>query len=596
MLVVLAGQPNSGKSALLSRLTGARVVTSNYPGTTVEVLKGTLKTPLGVGDITVLDTPGVYSLAASSKEQEVTRAVLQDARPDLIVNVVDSTNLARHLSLTLSLIECGVPVLVALNSSDRLKSKGLEIDLGALQEKMGVQAVLTSALTGEGVEDLRELIVRSIKVTSIKGQGSPAGAGKAVMPAPSAAGCPVVTEAHLRRYQSEAERIAAVAVLARTESPGAGSTGRRKDLGRLCDGLRDTLDDRLDRPAFSILVLGVVLLACWRLIAWALPLAEVTVRAVLAPVSDTLARLLRTTLPDGHLAEILADAVPEGFVLPLATVLPAMIVAYTLIAVLEDSGLLGRYAAFGDAVTRALNLPGQALIPFVLAFGCRVPALMAARILPSSKSRKAASFVIATVVPCTATISLAFTALARFGASPLIPGIAVVSTLLLLGPFLRLTWGGVSEPLVLEIPPLRLPMLKNVLMKTQMRLSGFFAHVLPLVVGMNVGVRIITSSSGAAGGPAFAHFARHYLGIPPEALWAVMLTMFQRYLAPLFLLHLHIGPREATIAVTMVVLGLPCLPSMVTMWRELGFRMAAFTFLASACLSLAWAMALNLVI
>jgi ferrous iron transport protein B len=580
MLVALVGQPNSGKSALLSRLTGARVVTSNYPGTTVELASGRIPG----SDIEVLDTPGIYSLAASSREQQITREVLEKRAPDLVVDVVDGTNLARHLSLTLALIRYGGPVIIAVNCADRLRAAGLEVDTRALSGRTGAPVVATSAITGEGVGELRAEIqaIRHTLGTGREGKpgrlsGPGSGAGQEVTGWPES----------LQALQKEASSIAA-AVLSR------GGNGSKRERPRLA--FAERLEAGLDRPLITFLVLGAGLFAAWAFISRALPFAEATVRLLLDPVGAYLRPFLSAALPPGPISDTIARAVPEGVILPLCTVLPAMVLTYSLIAFLEDTGLLCRYAALGDALTGALNLPGQALIPFMLGFGCRVPAILSARILPSQESRRNASILIAALVPCTATVSLAWTTLARFRGNPLVPVVAVAASALGLARLLNLTSGTGKDPLVLELPPLRMPAARNLAMKTRMRLSGFFTHVLPLVVAMNVGVRLFMDRGVAPLSGALSGFAADVLGIPPEALLGALLTMLQRYLAPLFLLQLPLSPREATIAVTMVSLGFPCLPSAVALWRELGPKVVLVTFAISTCLSLGWGTLLNLVL
>jgi len=354
-------------------------------------------------------------------------------------------------------------------------------------------------------------------------------------------------------------------------------------------------EDALDSPLTATLALGAILLVTWKLIAWALPASETAVRLLLDPVGAYLTRFITAVLPDSPLSATIAGAVTEGMVLPLATVLPAMIVAYSLIAFLEDTGLLARYAAMGDYLTGILNLPGQALIPFMLGFGCRVPGLLSARILPSPESRRSASILIAALVPCTATVSLAWATLARFKGNPIVPSLALIVSTLILSQALRLASKTERDPLVLEIPPLRIPTLRNVAMKTQMRLSGFFTHVLPLVIAVNIVIRLVMAGTGSLG-TGLSAFSRNVLGIPPQAFLGVLLTMLQRYLAPLFLLQHNLTPREATIAITMVVLGFPCLPSAVTLWREQGPSAVLVTFLASTCLFLGWGALLNLVL
>lgn len=155
--IVLMGNPNVGKSVVFSRLTGANVITSNYPGTTVDFSKGSMK--LHGEKVEIIDAPGTYSLVPSNKAEEVAVKMLKDA--DIIINVVDSTNLERNLFLTLELLEKKYPVVVALNMWDEAKHLGIEIDKDKLQEELGVPVVATVALTGEGIKELVETIEKA---------------------------------------------------------------------------------------------------------------------------------------------------------------------------------------------------------------------------------------------------------------------------------------------------------------------------------------------------------------------------------------------------------------------------------------------------
>ena len=578
MLVVLVGQPNSGKSALLAKLTGARVVSSNYPGTTVELASGRIPG----SEITILDTPGIYSLHALTREQEVTRGVLEGGEPDLIVNVVDGTSLSRHLALTLSLLSYGLPVVIAVNYVDELCGRGLKVDVQRLSEIAGCPSVLVSALTGEGVPLLVSVIKTEVEVAKPRtrvdrfpGETRPLPRG---------------FEPSLRELQLRAQAIAG-AVVRHEAPPPAGSVKRRSVAG-----LGSRLQRLLDQPLTGVPLLMAGLVLAWKAMAWALPFSEAAVNGLLAPFRRLLESSLAALLPNVPFAETLSRAVPEGLALPMSTVLPAMVLAYSMMAVLEDTGLLARYAALGDPVMGALRLPGQALIPFMLGFGCRVPGILASRTLPSPESRRTASLVLACLVPCTATVSLAWVTLAKFRGYPLVPVFAVTASTLVLARTMSAATGNSRDPLVLELPPLRRPTLRNVALKTEMRLSGFFSHVLPLVVAMNVALRLYMDGGRVFGTKLLGSLAEKVFGLPLEALLGIMFTMFQRYLAPLFLLQLDLTPRQATIAVTMVVLGFPCLPSTVALWREQGPGAVILAFGASVCLSASFGAVLNAVL
>ncbi|QUL98659.1 MAG: ferrous iron transporter B [Candidatus Fermentithermobacillus carboniphilus] len=574
MLVVLVGQPNSGKSAILSRLTSARVIASNYPGTTVEVARARM---LEDKDVEILDTPGVYSLRGLTREQAVTIEILE-GNPDLVLNVIDGTSLERHLSLTLALLQYlrarRIPVVIVINQIDRMREKGLAVDLCKIQERLGCRVVGTSAVTGEGIKDLVQAVTQELgsRQRARWGESGP------FPDSPAANGT-------WKPFHRAARELAREVLVHRPES---GTSLLSSALG--------WFDERLDEPLGAWAACALGLFGSWKFLSWALPFLEGFLAFALNPVKILIGKFLESFLPENRLAEVISHALPEGLVLPLSTVLPSMVLAYLLIALIEDTGLLGRYAVLGDSLMGAFNLPGQAVVPFMLGLGCRVPALLSTRILPTDLSRKTASVIIATLVPCTATTSLGLAVLARFRGNPFVPLGVIVASGVFVGQVQKAFHGGRRDLLAIELPPLRFPVLRNILVKTEMRLGGFFAHVLPLLVIMNVSVRLILAYGLIPSAGWLPSFSRKFLGIPGEALGAVLFTMLQRYLAPLFLMQLSLSPREATIAATMVALGFPCLPSQVALSREFGFGYVVLTLAVSTCLFLGWGMVLNLVL
>lgn len=582
MRVLLFGQPNSGKSALLARLTGARVVTSNYPGTTCEILSGKLKlaaekSTVGNGYVEVFDTPGVYTLPPLTKDERVASRMLE-YEPQVIVNVVDSTSLSRHLILTFSLLKHlrsrRIRVIVAVNRIDALAEEGLQIDAGKLARELGVPVVLTSAVTGEGIPQLVAAVHRGLE--ELREEGSePQG--------------PLDAVSHAQGEESFDYRIYAGRALSITQKVSRRISASKSLLARSME----SVNAAMDRPHIVVIAFISCCVFFWGILTYVLPVSEAVFEYILHPLRVLLENLVLIVVAPGEMREILREAVPEGFLLPLVTVFPAMVMGYLSIAVLEDTGLLPRFAVLGDRFLSALNLPGQAVFPLILGLGCRVPGIIGARTMPTQAARKKVSLVICNLVPCTATLSLAWPCIVKYRINPLIPGCAILVSLFLFALIEKFLLKMENEPLVLEMPSLRMPILRNVFVKTSMRLEGFFTHVLPLVFCANMLVRLAVGSNVLNLPEGLAMLARDFFGVSPEALLAVLLTAVQRYLAPLFLLGLDMSSREATIALTMVVLGFPCLPSVVTLWRELGLRYAALSIFLGALLLTFWGVILN---
>jgi ferrous iron transport protein B len=251
--------------------------------------------------------------------------------------------------------------------------------------------------------------------------------------------------------------------------------------------------------------------------------------------------------------------------------MPAMLMVSFLMSLIEDIGLLPRYAVMLDRVGRVFGVSGQAVIPLSLGFGCRTPAVTATRILPSIGQRFIIITLLSIVIPCAGTIGmLASTIVALDAYTPVIV-LTMTVVFLLLGWVLKKIYGEEEEP-IYELPSLRMPQTQNILTKIKLRFQGFFTEVLPLLLVMSVGVRIIIDSGVLNRLHHLEPITSWLFGIPPEAVVGVLVTIIQRYLAPLILLNLSLDPREATIAISMIALSVPCLPVMVMTVKELGIK------------------------
>lgn len=552
MKIIMIGNPNVGKSSVLNRLTGSQIFVSNYPGTSVETNRGVLT--VGNKSMEILDTPGVYSLHSGSSEARVIREML-DQTPDLIIQVLDATNMERNLVLTLELMEIDVPLVLLINQIDRARLMGLIIDGKTLSRELGVPVFKFSAVTGEGLLALleqlekgvpRHKIIHSIAVNNAGCQRCDGCGSKSV------SACSGIDFSQIESARRLAGKISAHMVKNRIH-------------------WLDKIQDWVDHPiAGTILLLGLAYLSFVILLQF-INLSEGPINTLLEPVSQLISRLITTWLPAGIVAQVLSKAVPEGLIIPFTIVMPAMLIVNILMAILEDTGLLPRYSVALERVGRVFGLSGQAVIPLTLGLGCRTPAVAAARIMPSTAQRFLVVTLLSIVVPCAATLGIMASVLSQFQASfPIVVGS-------MLGVFLILSFvlgrmNQQQEDFLYELPPLRIPIWENIWMKIKARFVGFFSEILPLLLIMSVAIRTILESGILHHLEGMGPLTRIIFGIPSEAFVAVLLTVFQRYLAPLLLLNLTLTPREATIAITMIVVSLPCLPVMVMTVKELGWK------------------------
>ena len=562
MNVVLLGLPNVGKSAVLNRLTGSNYIISNYPGTSIEILNTEFK--IGNQNITLFDTPGIYSLFSDRDEAQMIRKFLQDNHIDLIIQVVDAVDLERNLVLSYELKDLGHPFLVLLNQIDRVRMMGQAIDTKRLSRILEVPVLPFSANSGEGVTELLDVLGNQKffcrveeggeKIRRVYLDRSFVCSGDCSHCLSDHGVCPVASDELIRTQKA---RETAMAVSQQVHP------ARKHWL--------DKAERWIDQPVLgTLLLLGIAYLGfviLLQFINW----SEGPLTAALEPVGQAIESWLLAVLPGSYVGRVLARAIPEGLVIPFTIIMPAMLMVSFLMAILEDTGLLPRYSVALERFGRLFGISGQAIIPLSLGFGCRTPAVLATRIMPNEAQRFITVTLLSIVIPCAATVGIMAMVVSAFGASLLVLVTTMLVTMLVLGSILSRLMP-MEHEFIYELPPLRVPIGSNVWDKIKIRFSGFFTEVLPLLLIMSIIIRALMESGFFALFQGMESFTRTLFGIPSEAFIAVLITVFQRYLAPLVLLNIPLTPREATIAISMIALSLPCLPVMVMTIRELGVR------------------------
>jgi ferrous iron transport protein B len=377
--VALIGPPNSGKSTLFNRLTGMRQKVANYPGVTVEHHSGRMKS-IGRGDLTLIDLPGIYSLATYSEDARVAVDVLTGKmpgvpKPDCVLLVLDATHMNRQLMLAAPVFSIGLPTLVLLNMSDQMEARGGKLDTLALARELGHPVALISAAHGKGLEVIPEFLAR-------QGERPDDGSRPVQLPVlQSAASC----------------RNWATQVTARTnyKSPAASLWTRRLDA---------VLLHRIAGP----LIFLMVVIAVFQVVF-----------TIGQPLSDGLGTLLTDggakvaqLLPDNWLRLLLRDGVWNG-VQSVLVFLPQILLLFLFIGILEDSGYLARAALIADRVMRAIGLNGKAFIPLLSAYACAVPAIMATRTIENKRER-IATILIAPFMTCSARLPIYTLIIAAF--------------------------------------------------------------------------------------------------------------------------------------------------------------------------------------
>ncbi len=544
MKILLMGNPNVGKSVLFSRLTGTRTIASNYPGTTVGFTKGYLK--LGQEQAEIIDVPGTYTLEPTSKAEEVATEMLKEG--DLIIDVVDATNLERNLNLTLQLLERQVPVIVALNMWDDVHHRGINIDVAKLEDSLGVPVVPTVGVTGQGI---RELVRRLPEAAT-----------------PQTA------------YLSSDERWAKIGDI----------VSQVQSLSLRRHTWREVLEDVSSHPAGGIAIALVVLIATFFVIRL---IGEGIINYVTDPLFNWLWTPLLTKLSlalgsggfwhdivvgrliDGKIDYLQSlGLLSTGLYIEFGVVIPYIFAFYLILGILEDIGYLPRLAVLMDTLMHRLGLHGYAIIPTILGFGCNVPAVMATRILESRRERFIAATLISIGIPCAALQAMIIGLVGQQGGQyvAIVYGSLFVSWIII-GLILNRTVKGFSPELIMEIPPYRFPPWRVIGEKLWLRVSSFIKEALPIVLGAVVVVNILYMLN------IFNYIANiaapvinGLLGLPKETVVALAIGFLRKDVAMGMLAPLGLTAKQLVISTTVLAMSFPCVATFVVLARELGAR------------------------
>jgi ferrous iron transport protein B len=540
--ILLMGNPNVGKSAVFSRLTGVKAVVSNYAGTTVSYTRGQMK--LGGEMAEVIDVPGTYTLEPTSQAEEIALKMLKEG--DVVVNVVNATNLERNLYLTLQLLEKGIPVVVALNIWDDTRHLGIDIDIEKLQQRLGVPVIPTVAVTGQGIKELVEAIPR------------------AASPHPPAS-------SHNKRWAKVGSIVEEVQRIRHRHHTWS-----------------ERLADASVRPITGGITALVVLAAAFILVRF---ISEGLINYILDPIFNNLwAPVLLKLSPlmggEGFLHNIVIGHVvggqinfvesfgllTSGLYVPLAMVLPYVISFYFVLGLMEDTGYLPRLAVLMDNVMHRLGLHGYAIIPTLLGLGCNVPAVLGTRILESKRERFIAATLISIAVPCAALQAMIIGLVGGRGIQYVL---MVYGTLfvvwIILGFILNRTVKGFSPELLIEIPPYRLPPWRTVLQKLWMRTYGFLVEALPIILGAVAAINILYYFGVF---DAIANFTAPVvtglLGLPKEAVTAIAIGFLRKDVALGMLAPLALTSGQLVVGSVVLAMFFPCIATFVVLLRELG--------------------------
>ena len=597
--VALIGNPSVGKSTLFSRLTGIGVLISNYPGTTMEVAHGRVCHDRICLDLS--DLPGVYSLDGNTPEEQTVNKYLREEKPDVILNVLDATRLERNLYLTLELLELGMPVIVSLNMIDDARTIGVEIDAESLADLLHVPVIPTSSREGIGLEELMhefqappdpsknrhvkydrhvEEYIRALSALGLSRHDSvlllTQGPGQGEYPQAA------ITTASIARREIERSHESSIAELM------AGN--RYSDTGlitravmRTRPAARMTPKERVDSllisriwgfPILAAIVLGMLL---------AVFVVGGFLEELIGNAFDTY--LIEPTtgmLAAYPFAEIVVRYTLIGVQAGMSIVVPYIMTFYVLMAVLENSGYLTRAAFLLDEIMHRFRLHGRAMIPLVLGFGCSVPAIMSTKALQTRRERIITATLVC-MVPCSARSIVILGLVASFVSiwAALSIYLLMLILIVLIGFILGRAVKGEETGFVLEMVPLRVPGLKDVVQKTWMQMREFIWVAFPmLVIGSAVlGVLQYIGFLDVMN-IVLAPLIQGWLGLPDFTATALIFGILRKemaletlaVMAGTWRFDLVMTPLQMYVFAVFTTIYMPCLASITMLKRVLGWK------------------------
>ena len=579
--LVLVGNPNVGKSVVFNYLTGLYVDVSNFPGTTVDVSQGTYN------DYLVTDTPGIYGVSSFNDEEKVAKEVIMKA--DLLLNVVDGVHLERDLFLTLQLADLGIPMLVVVNMMDEVKRQGIQLDLKRLEQYLGVPVIPIVAAQGIGLEDMTKklsLATKGIKSTEIS----------------------TLLEKYKEVAQKEAEVLLALEgekeILGVPEKREELYFARRKRVDNLCKEvvhykdnrhqLSTRIGDLLLKPAVGIPALLIMLYLAYRLIG---VFAAGTVVDYLEGVMNTYYEpwirglVGQTIAPDTALGQILIGdfgVLTMPITYTVAQLLPLVVSFYLFLSILEDSGYLPRVAALLDRVFNVIGLNGRAVIPMILGFGCVTMASISTRILGSDRERLIAIVLLSLTIPCSAQMGVITAMLSAVGFGYFLAYVFIMLTIFMLaGTLLNKLLPGKPTDLLIDIPPMRLPLFKNVVQKTFSKSWHFLTEAGPLFVigSLLISVMKLTGALDFMQSLT-APLVVNWMKLPIEATTAFMMALIRRDFGAAAFFQMALSKQQILVAMTTLTLFVPCISSMVVIFKERGSKQGLLVI--SSCLTVAF--------
>jgi ferrous iron transport protein B len=615
--VILVGNPNVGKSVVFGYLTGRYVTVSNYPGTTVEITRG--EAPSRGRTVEVIDTPGVYSLLPMSEDERVTRDILMAEPGSRVIQVCDAKNMRRSLMITLQLAEMAVPLVLAVNMADEARDRGVMPRLEGLEKRLGVPAVPTVAVRKKGIDRLMGLAERSAPATVGVPYGEPIESAVASMEALLPESVPVGKRAlalmllcgddSLSPWIAEnvrGERIREMnAVRNRLVEQVGEDIAYRVNQVRL-QWIDSLLDGNGKEPAtargtdwpqafgryamdplYGVPILMAVLFLAYEFVGvfGAEFLVDLLEEGVFGKgIVPAAAWLADRTIPWPIFRDFLVG--PYGMIsmalsYAVAIVLPIVGTFFLGFGILEDSGYLPRLAVMVDRIFKRIGCNGKAVLPMILGLGCDTMATLTTRILETRKERVIVTLLLALGIPCSAQLGVILGMLGNVGPAAIATWLAILGGVILaVGYLASKVIPGEASDFILEIPPIRLPQLGNLAVKTMARIEWYLREAVPLFL---LGTFILFAADRLGWllslQKASEPLVVGLLDLPPKTSEAFLIGFLRRDYGAAGLFDMAraglLTNLQVVVSLVTITLFIPCLANFLVIVKEQGGKVAA---------------------
>lgn len=614
--IALVGNPNTGKSVIFQNLTGSYATVSNYPGTTVDVTRG--KGKIENIEFEVVDTPGTYALLPITEDERVARSILLNEKPDVVIQLIDAKNLERMLPLTFQILEADLPIILDLNMIDEAEKLDIKIDVEALEKELGIPVVTTVATSRKGMEKLRKAIINYCQSTNstkkpqynkqiesalekiskllkadhklskrsigllllqddheiwehikTKEKETFKKIEKIVEETRNAFGQPI-NYIISRKRMWDAKQIAAKVMV----KPAEFRITTKEKLSRL-----------MMRPLTGIPILFLVLyFGLYQFVGvfGAQTLVDFIEGEIFEGYFNPFIIQLFTRyiefVPIQELFVGEYGIITLGIRYSVALILPIVGTFFIAFSIIEDTGYLPRMALLIDRIFKKIGLNGRAVIPMTLGFGCGTMATIVTRTLETKRERLIATILLALAIPCSAQLGVLLAIMSGNPLATIIWAIVVVIIFLVVGYLVALLLPGEKPGFYMEIPPLRLPKIRNVLMKTLTRIEWYFKEVFPMFILASIFIWIgqITGIFDLVINAI--SYPVQWIGLPSEAATAVLFGFFRRDYGAAGLYDLQqaggLSGIQLVVAAVTLTLFVPCIAQFSVTIKERGLKTA----------------------